>query len=235
MAWITVSDRRMTPNGIRWRHNVYRIGELDRLLRANMPKASMGDRIKPNAACTTKIKIDPNNVGHIWVEDLETRTYVELRAVNQRYAWGLTLDQHEQALAWTKQRNMKFNTEEERLEALASLNDYIDAVIPSISARERRAVARFTDPVGEAEHGPNVVHASARHDGLGEVIEHDDAGRERLDHDVVPDRPYSGVTATGGSHDADPREDAQPNDFDPTTGTFTSPDDDDERFEEDYS
>lgn len=237
MLLITVPGRRLTINGVRWKSRTYRVGDIERLLRANVPNSAMGDRIKPNAACTVKIKIDPNNVGHIFVEDFETRTYVELRATDCRYSWGLSLDQHEQAIAWAKKHNMAFNTEDERLGVLDGLNCFIEETIPSLSARERRVVARFTDPVEERRIGDDVeiVHANASHDGLGEIIEHDPAGPERLDHDVVQDRPSTGKVAEGGSHDSDPREDPDVPAVDPRTGLFLSADDEDERFEEDYS
>lgn len=237
MLLITVPGRRLTVNGVRWNRRTYRVGELERLLRANVPNSAVGDRIKANAACTVKIKIDPNNVGHIWVEDLVTRTYVELRATDARYSWGLSLDQHEQVLAWAKKQNLAFNTEEERLAALNGLNDFIEATIPALSVRERRAVGRFTDPAGTPtpDHDVIIGHAAASHDGLGKVIEHDPAAPERLDHDVVQDRPASGVTSQGSSHDADPREDLELPPIDPATGLFTATDDEDDRFEEDYS
>lgn len=237
MVLITVPGRRLTINGVRWKRRVYRVGDVDRLLLANVPNSAMGDRIKPNAACTVKIKIDPNNVGHIFVEDVNTRTYVELRATDARYSWQLSLDQHEQVVAWAKRHNLAFNTEEERLTVLNGLNDFIEEMIPSLTVRERRVAARFTDPVDarSPEGDVEVGHAAASHDGIGQVIEHDPAGPERLDNDVVQGRSSSGVTAQGGSHDADPREDPDTPDVDPRTGLFTSPDDEDERFEDDYS
>ena len=115
-----------------------------------------------------------------------------------------------------------------------------------MSVRERRAIARTAQgPIGTPEPDVPILHADGRHDGLGEIVEHDDAAAEKLDGDVKPSRPAKGVTATGGSHDADSR-DADKNDgtafdfgqapeFDPQTGLFVPPEDDDEKYEQEYS
>lgn len=240
MTGITIHGRRLTANGVRWMHETYRIGDLARLQKANLPAERMGSRLKDTTACTVKIKVDPDNVGRILVWDRQTRSYVELRSTNEEYAWGLSLDQHMQAREWASRRNMAFNTEDERIAAVAALNDFIESVIPDMSVRERRAAARtMQDPAPPCDE-PNVpvLHADARHDGMGEVLDNDFAADGKLDAEVKPSRPAAGVVAEGRSHDADPREADEDGDdfpFDPATGLFVPPEDDDRRFEEDYS
>ena len=232
---LTVHGRRLTANGVRWQHLIYRGDDLKRLLDANVPRERMRSRLKDTAAATVKIKVDPENVGHIWVFDPSSASYVELRATQQDYAWNLTLDQHQQALAWAKRRNAAFNTEDERMAVLHALNEFIEEVIPHAGARKLRALARHTQgQIGEAEPDVPIRHTDASHDGMGDVIVQDSAA-DRLDWNVRPNRPATGVTASGGSHDSDPRQDWDHTVFDPETGLFTSPEDDDERYEGDYS
>ncbi len=236
MTHLTIHGRRLTTNGVRWKGLVYRIGDLARLLDACLSRERIGSRLSATAAATVKIKIDPENVGHIWVFDPETRTYVELLATYQDYAAGLTLDQHEQALAWSKRRNLAFNTEEERLAALHALNVFIEEQMPELNGRERRVLARTTQgAIGREPTGVTILHAESRHDGRGDVVEHDAPDQDRLDWNLKPSRPATGPVAEGGSHDADPRENRGRSEFDQETGFFVSPDDEDERYEEDYS
>jgi len=246
MGYVTLHGRRLTTNGVRWRGLIYRMGDMKSLLDANVSQGAMKNRLPDVAACNVKIKIDPENVGHIWVWNPILNSYVELRSTQDDYAWGLTLDQHEQAKAWAKTATLAFNSEEERILALDALNEFIEQVIPDVSVRERRAIARTAQgPIGTPEPDVPILHADGRHDGLGEIVEHDDAAAEKLDGDVKPSRPAKGVTATGGSHDADSR-DADKNDgtafdfgqapeFDPQTGLFVPPEDDDEKYEQEYS
>lgn len=244
MTYVTVQGRRLTVNGVRWKYLTYRIGDVDRLLKGNLASEPMRTRLDGTAACTVKIKVDPENVGHIWVWDASTSAYVELHSTQHDYAWGLTLDQHLQARQWAKRNAMDFNTEEERMEVLHALNEYIEEIIPNISVRERRALAKYTQgQIGTARSDLDdedgipvpILHADARHDGMGEIVEHDSAADEKMDWDVAPNRPANGVTADGGSHDADPRDFDPPNAIDPQTGFEVSPEDDDERFEDDYA
>lgn len=235
MTHLTIHGLRLTTGGVRWKRLVFRLGDLEGLLAACIPREKMGARLKAVAAATVKIKIDPENVGHIWVFDPEARSYVELRATQQEYAWGLTLDQHEQALAWSKRRNLAFNTEDERMAVLHQLNEYIEAAIPNLSARERRVIARTEGTIAREEPDVPILHAEARHDGFGEVVEHEGTDANRLDWNVKPSRPSTGVVANGGSHDADMREDWDDSQFDPETGLFLSPADEDESFEEEYA
>ncbi|MBX3595068.1 DDE-type integrase/transposase/recombinase [Sphingomonas sp.] len=236
MTLLTVHGRRLTTNGVRWQHLSYRGENLEQLLASNLPREKMSGRLKATAAATVKIKIDPENVGHIFVFDPETRTYRELFATQQDYAAGLTLDQHEQALAWAKRRNLAFNSEEERMAALNNLNEFIQKRMPSLATRERRVLARTTEgPIARDEVDVPIGYADPRHDGFGETIEHASTDNDRIDWDQKPSRPAKGKVADGGSHDADGREDWDQSEFDPATGLFLSPADEDELFEEEYA
>lgn len=246
MTYLTIHGRRATSNGVRWKYQTYRGEGLERALEANRAHNAMGGRLKAVAAATVKIKVDPENVGHIWLWDPSISDYVELFAVQSDYAWGLTLHQHLQARAWAKRRNHAFNTEAERQDALHALNLFIENIVPSLKSRERRGVARHLEgPLADAP----IAHADASHDGMGEVVEHDAAGPEKLDWDVAPSRPKTGATTEGGSHDADPRDavptvdpavsaddvdDDDDDAFDPRTGLFDAPDDEADD-EEDYA
>lgn len=235
MTYLTIHGRRLTPNGVRWQKQTYTGEEVNQLLDANTPREKMRSRLKSVASATVKIKIDPTNVGHIWVFNPETRAYVELRSTQPEYAWGLSLDEHQHVQAWVKKQNLAFNTEAERLTALHALNEYIDAKIPTLKVRDRRAIARTHSSPPQEAREVEIVHAEPRHDGFGEIIEHMTADSERLDWDLKPSRPKSGVVAEGGSHDADPRDDIDDCEFDPDTGLFMLPEDEDEAFEEDYA
>lgn len=237
LTWITVHDRRLTRNGIRFNRLLYRDADtVNRLLAANAPGAPMGSRIKGSASCHVKIKYNPDNLGSILVWDRSTSSYVELICADQSYASGLTMHQHDQAAAWAQRRNLEFNSEDERIEALHSLNEFIEQTIPEMTARQRRAAARMLGGAVSEEipTGVAIAYADARHDGLAPVLEHDAAADTRVDAEDRLSRPDSGKQKKD-SHDTDLREAPDDAVVDHVIGLWTSPADDDEAYEEDYA
>ncbi|MCW2390060.1 putative transposase [Sphingobium sp. B11D3B] len=239
LTWLTEHNRRLTTGGIRFKGLTYRsTREVNELLEANLPGETMKSRLKGTAACNVQIKYNPENLRSILVRNRQTAAYVEVPCLQQRYADGLTLHQHEQLQEWAKNRNLEFNSEEERILARHNLNLFIEATIPGMTGRQRRAVARFTEgSISKAErHEAEIAHTEATSSGMGPVLEQDDAAAERTDAETPICMPASGKVAQGGSHDSDTREiqDVDP-DFGSDDDLWQSPPDDDLNFEEDYA
>lgn len=196
---VVVHGRRITANGgVRMFSNLtYKCADMRRLVIDRLAGAEPHrTRLDATTACTVKVRYDPADLGHIWVE--VGREWVRLRCTDREYASGLSLWQHRQIRAFAKRERLKVETEEDRLVARAELNRSIQKHLPELKMQERRVTARFVE--GEAPSAVSAVEhavASPRHDGLGPVIEHDPAHIHRDDLHRPPSRP------SGRSEDRD--------------------------------
>ena len=184
---------RLTRNGIRFRHCLFRnpeetTGLLDRL----QPLEKVRGRPKASAAVTVKIKYFEDDAGRIEVFDRTTHTYVTFRNVMPDYADGLEWWAHDKLRKFAQSQNLEFNTEEERLQAQADFNELLERLMPDMAARQRRAAARLLQGTAP-RHEPEVeiAFAQPRHDGLAPVFAVDTA-EDRIDAEAPISRPARG-------------------------------------------
>lgn len=218
---VVVHGRRITANGgVRMFSNLtYKSADMRRLiidrLAGSEPHRS---RLDATTACTVKVRYDPADLGHVWVE--VGRDWVRLRCTDHEYASGLSLWQHKQIRAFAKRERLRIETEEDRLVARAELNRSIQEHLPQLKMQERRVAARFVE--GEA---PSAVcaaeHAVAepRHDGLGPIVAHEPAHAYRDDLHRPPSRPS--MRSNDAEDDAQPAVSADDRPEPPRSAGFT--------------
>ena len=240
---VVVHGRRITANGgIRIFGNLtYKSSDMrSRIIDPLCGREPHRTRTEATTACTVKIRYDPADLRMIWVE--VGADWVPLHCTDAAYASGLSLWQHDRIREFAKREKLRFETEEQRLLARAELNAEIHRSFPDLSAQERRAASRFT--VGEAPSAvTNVEHAVAepRHDGMAPPIETLTAHQFRTDLHRQANRPSgredrtSSIDGQDASHLSD-RDDTNDEDgataLSGRTPLFTTPADDDERFDE---
>lgn len=105
-------------------------------------------RLKPRERVT--IKYDPNDIAIIYVADKETGIYIPVPAVNQEYAQGLSLWQHEMIKAYAR-RTIKENVD---VVALSRAKQRIQEIVERewLAAKRtstRQRLARFINHEGE--------------------------------------------------------------------------------------
>lgn len=180
---VVVHGRRITANGgVRIFSNLtYKSADMRRLIIDRLAGSEPHrTRLDGTTACTVKVRYDPADLGHIWVE--VGHEWVRLRCTDQDYASGLSLWQHRQIRAYARRERLRVETEEDRLVARAELNHSIQEHLPDLKMQERRVAARFVQ--GEAPSAVSAVeHAVAepRHDGLGPIVAHEPAHIHRDD------------------------------------------------------
>ncbi|MGI4880519.1 MAG: Mu transposase C-terminal domain-containing protein [Janthinobacterium lividum] len=228
--------RRLTRNGITFAGLRYHDPEaVAALLEESAGIEKVGRRIANSATGTVDIRYDPMNLGSILVYGGKSDMPVRLPCTTPDYAEGLGLWQHKQIREWTVRENREFNTPEERLSARNELNKLIRQVAPDLAARERRAIARMTEGgFGNAvTSGVVIERAPHRHDGMGEIL-HDPAAETRTDADRSVSNPAKPTPLRERARtDVDPRSEGE-EDL-PTAraaNIWTSPDDEDRRFQE---
>lgn len=152
-----------------------------------------------NEAAWATVKVKRNTANLLRVHAfVPGHGWLEFEAANTAYADGLSLYQHKQIGKWAQARNMAFSTEEEQLLARDALVEHINELAPSLSTRERRAVARMTregaPDMSEVDHqfapagpnGPGVIEAEAcdvRSDALIDPAAQRSAGKKKKDDD----------------------------------------------------
>jgi putative transposase len=232
-------DRRLYRGSIRMLGLTYRDDVRSRELNDDLVGAEPHrNRVSSGAAvATVKYKFNPGDLRQVYVWNYVRLEWVTLPCTDLEYASGLSLWQHQQVRAWAKTRNLEFNSEAERLEVRAQLNDLILELAPDLAARERRAVARMMGTPAPVDTGVEFAEAEPRHDGLAPTILHDTAD-DRTDGDTAPlraaktgtgeGRPGEGANLLSDAEEAEGQELPTEAGEAPVGGSTN----DDERFEE---
>lgn len=110
----SITQRTLTRRGIELEGLIYNSSEL----------ASLRSRTKPSK---TKVKYNPTDLGSIYVFDTESYQFIEVPALNQEYAQGLTLWQH-------KVIKLLARTEAEKVDlvALALAKEKIQSIVECV-------------------------------------------------------------------------------------------------------
>src|SRR5690606_6738120 len=85
------------------------------------------------------VKVDPDNLGSIWVEHPKEKTWINVPATAQAYANGLTLFQHKLIRQQAKERLKQINASETLMRAQAELQDMWDVAVRSGKKIRRNA------------------------------------------------------------------------------------------------
>jgi putative transposase len=91
--------------------------------------ANMAREIAPSFP--VNVKIDPDNLGSIWVEHPREKTWINVPATAQSYANGLTLFQHKLIRKHAKGKLSKIQATETLLRAQGELQDMWDVAVRS--------------------------------------------------------------------------------------------------------
>lgn len=176
LTGVTLRGRRLYKGAIRFLDLVFRdpvaSSRLNEKLVAAEPHRS---RNRTGVVATVDVKYDPADLSQILVRDHVSREWIALPCTDREYSTGLSLWQHNQVRSWAAKRNLAFNTEAERLEALRQLTALITELAPDMKARDRRAAARMLGKAPGATVPIELCEAEPRHDGLGPVIPQDTA------------------------------------------------------------
>lgn len=219
---ITVHNKRITAGGgVRMFGMTWKGPGLDAVIEKLAAREPHRKRLDATAACTTKIKYNPENLQrvHVFTGD----DWIELENTQPDYAKGLSLWQHRQIRGWAKRESLAFVSQAQRLAARHALNLAIREAFPDMDARERRAAARLIGVMPAAEPNAEVEFAEAmpRHDGMGPIIEHDVPANQRDDAQRPVSRPPKKEGGGSSSGDAGDEDDggAEPVDplLDPST------------------
>lgn len=151
---------------------------------------------KGSATAKVKIKFNPANLAQIHVWNERRKVYVTLPCIDEDYATGLSLWQHDKLGEWAKERGLAFSSEQDRLRARADLVEKIERLAPELKVRQRRAIARMRQSPFVQERlsrgGVSVALAPSRHDGMAPLIHHEPLARSRQDGSTPPTRPPRG-------------------------------------------
>ena len=165
--------RKLTTSGIDLKSLEYRDPQVISDLLDDLARTSPGrQKLKGSASVWVKVKYSPANLGTVRVYNHVAGTYVTLPCTQPEYANGLSLWLHNILRKYTRIKNEKFMSTEDRCDALARFRASIDDFDPDMKFRHRRAVARlkhspkFMDPDG---HAVEVTRANPRHDGLAPI------------------------------------------------------------------
>ncbi|MBN9403285.1 MAG: Mu transposase C-terminal domain-containing protein, partial [Burkholderiales bacterium] len=113
--------------GIEMQYLTYRSREL----------ADMAKQIAPSFP--VNVKINPDDLGSVWVEHPKERTWINVPATAQTYAKGLTLFQHKLIRQQAKERLKQINAPETLMRAQAELQDMWDVAVRSGKKIRRNA------------------------------------------------------------------------------------------------
>lgn len=108
---------RVSQAGIEWMYLSYRSPEL----------AAMAKEVAPRF--TANIKLNPEDIGSIWVQHPKSLSWINVPALRQDYAAGLTLSQHKLIRKSAKERLRVSGAVDELLSARASLQDMWDSAV----------------------------------------------------------------------------------------------------------
>lgn len=106
---------------------------------------------------TVRFRFDPADLGHIWVLDPATNHYVEVPALNQAYARGLSLFKHEVILK--QRRELQEEVDHDGLvDAQARIEAVVKQEARATAAAKRRLARRQTGgkPFSEAYRSPGT-------------------------------------------------------------------------------
>ncbi|WP_157652892.1 hypothetical protein [Burkholderia ubonensis] len=94
-----------------------------------------------------RCKIDPYDLGHIFLQDPRNGSWITVPAKNQEYASGLTLTQHRLIRAAAKERLTSVNADAVlRRSRLALQNEWAHAIHSGRRLKGSRNVARAQEP-----------------------------------------------------------------------------------------
>jgi len=145
---------------------------------------------------TVKVKYDPLNIGSIWVWNVKTRQYVELRASDPEYCEGMPLAVHKQVLAQMKADGEAYIDPATLRATRNRLVEFVKALDPNASARARAAVAKLYEiPRIRALTGPieHLDTSTAESAAMADFIPAQLQSLTALDTEILaPRKPWGG-------------------------------------------
>jgi len=111
------------------------------------------------AACgniKVSVRYHRADIGHIWVQDPRTKEYIEVPNVNQEYASGLTLEQHDFIRARAKKDAKSAVDRDALLKAKAFIQSEIERLMAGTLRARRRAARLAGKNVGQSRKTKDV-------------------------------------------------------------------------------
>ncbi|MBK5143731.1 DDE-type integrase/transposase/recombinase [Budviciaceae bacterium BWR-B9] len=151
-------ERTLSHEGIQFKNLFYNSPEV-RLLRIRQ-----GHRTKAN------IRIDLEDLGHIWLYNQHSYAYVKIPCVQSEYAANLSLRQHEKIIALLKEKKKFLTNTHSLLEAKSKLQVLISKANHDKSLRKRTKAARIGN-IKNTPKGPllSPIQADISFDELDEI------------------------------------------------------------------
>lgn len=129
------TTRRLSHQGIQVHNLFYNSSELGLL------------RMRSNTQYDVSVRIDPEDMGAVWIYDELHGDYIHVPCINPEYAEGLTLRQHVQILKDAKERGLAEQDGDALLKSKARFQQKIEDLSRNKLIRERKKAARDVMPI----------------------------------------------------------------------------------------
>ncbi|MCW1432410.1 transposase family protein [Novosphingobium sp. JCM 18896] len=151
---------------------------------------------KGSVTCEVKIKVNPENIGSIYVFNQHDKQYYELKCTDPSYADGTSLWQHKEIRKFAVARGNSFCSTESRRGMRLALAQSIEEACPEITLKAKRHQKRLEDAFLADRSSESPMIAADVDDDLRVIeIEVAPAATERADRGVPQHSPQRGKTA----------------------------------------